>query len=149
MLFLEEGLFSYTRHADEQQRMSCCRDAEASAGLRSGARGRAHVQKACLQSKQAFNFGKEACSGLHDKSLLGRGCVQLCSAVDVKTIGYRQPRAKIPNLLCYQHSVFCLSIKIFLRKRCGQRAAASCQDNLPLGGYYQPVLDGQENEKVV
>lgn len=63
MLFLEEGLFSrYTKHADEQQRVSCFRDTEASAGLLSGAKEKAHILKksACNQNK-FFNFGKEAC----------------------------------------------------------------------------------------
>lgn len=66
MLFLEEGLVSsHTRHADEQQRVSCFRDTEASADWLSGARKTAHVQKesACNQSK-FFNSGKEACYGL-------------------------------------------------------------------------------------
>lgn len=82
-------------------------------------------------------------------NLLSGKCILLCSAVDMKTIGSRQPRTEIPALPCYQHSVFCLSTEIFLGKRCGQRAAASCQDNQALGDYYQPVLDGRENEKVV
>lgn len=46
MLFLEEGLFSwYTRHADEQQGVSCFRDTKASAGLFSGVKEKADILK--------------------------------------------------------------------------------------------------------
>ena len=142
MLFLEEGLFWYTRHADEQQRVSCFRDTEASAGLFSGAKEKAHILKksACNQNK-FFNFGKEACYGPPDKSSLCGTCFQLSSAKNVRTINSRQPCAEIPILLCYKRAAFCPGVEIFLGKTCGQRAAVSCLYHQPFGDYYQPVLD--------
>jgi len=150
MSLLEEGLSSwYTRHADEQQRASCCRDTEASAGLFSGEEEKAHILKksACNQNK-FFNFGKEACYGPPDKSSLCGACLQLGSANNVRTINSRQPCAEIPILLCYKHAAFRPGIEIFLGKRCGQRAAASCRYNHPFGDYYQTPLDYWENEIV-
>lgn len=152
MLFLEEGLFSwYTRHTDEQQGVSCFRDTKASAGLFSGVKEKADIlkKKAVCNQNKFFNFGKEACYGLPDKSSLCGTRFQLSSAENMRTINSRQPCVEIPILLCYKHTAFCLGVEIFLEKMCGQRAAVSCQYNQPFWDYYQPVLDYWENEKVV
>lgn len=101
---------------------------------------------ACNQSK-FFNFGKEACYGLPDKSSLCGTRFQLSSAKNVRTINSRQPRVQIPILLCYKHTAFCPGVEIFPEKMCGQRAALSCQYNQPFGDYYQPVLDYWEKWK--